>query len=61
MPGITCEHCKRSIGKEVGELAGVRAVEVHLDRRLVTVHGHELDHDAIRVAIDEVGYEAVVA
>jgi copper chaperone len=61
VPGMTCEHCKLSVSEEVGELAGVRAVEVDLDSKLVTVRGTALDDDAIRAAIDEAGYEAVIA
>ena len=61
VPGMTCDHCKLSVSEEVGELAGVEAVEVDLDSKLVTVHGRDLSDDAIRAAIDEAGYEAVVA
>ena len=60
VPGMTCHHCKLSVTEEVTELAGVESVEVDLDSKLVTVHGHDLDDDAIRAAIDEAGYEAVV-
>jgi copper chaperone len=57
VPGMTCDHCKLSVTEEVGELAGVRSVEVDLDSKLVTVRGDDLDDAAIRAAIDEAGYE----
>jgi copper chaperone len=58
--GMTCDHCKLSVTEEVGELAGVETVEVDLDSKLVTVRGHDLDDAAIRAAIGEAGYEAVI-
>jgi copper ion binding protein len=61
VPGMTCDHCKLSVSEEVGELAGVSAVVVDLDSKLVTVHGEDLDDHAIRAAIDDAGYEAGVA
>jgi copper chaperone CopZ len=61
VPGMTCDHCKLSISEEVGALAGVRAVEVDLDSKLVTVHAQGFDDPGIRAAINEAGYEAEVA
>lgn len=54
--GMSCDHCKRAIQEEVGRVAGVTAVDVDLDTKLVTVHGDAPD-DALRAAIDEAGYE----
>jgi copper chaperone len=57
VPGVTCEHCRTAIAKEVGTVTGVQSVEVDLEQKLVTVTGSELDDAAIRDAIDEAGYD----
>jgi len=55
VPGISCDHCKHAIENEVGTVAGVSAVDVDVDTRLVTVSGG--DDAAIRTAIDTAGYD----
>ncbi len=55
VPGISCDHCKRAIEGEVGGVAGVASVEVDVEAKAVTVVGG--DDAAVRVAIDEAGYE----
>jgi len=35
----------------------VESVEVDLERKLVSVRGHELDDTSLRAAIDEAGYD----
>lgn len=57
VPGVSCEHCRVSITKEVGAVAGVDSVDVDLDERLVTVRGARVDDAAVRAAIDEAGYD----
>jgi copper chaperone len=57
VPDIHCEHCVASIREEVSEIAGVEAVEVDLESKLVTVQGSVLDDAAIRAAIEEAGYD----
>jgi copper ion binding protein len=57
VPGMTCDHCRRAIEDEVGAVAGVTAVEVDLDTKLVTVRSNAPDDAALRAAIDEAGYE----
>jgi copper chaperone len=59
--GMTCDHCKSAVNGEVTKLAGVEAVEVDLDTKLVRISGHGVDHNAVVDAIDEAGYDAVVA
>ena len=58
VPGMTCDHCKSAVGGELSSVAGVEAVEVDLDTKLVTVSGESLDDRALRAAIEEAGYEA---
>lgn len=58
VPAIHCEHCAASIREEVSEVAGVSEVDVDLETKAVTVRGTALDDAALRVAIEEAGYEA---
>jgi copper chaperone len=61
VPGMTCEHCKAAISEEVGQVAGVAAIQVDLDGKLVHVRGTDVDSAAVVAAIDEAGYDAVAA
>ena len=56
VPGISCGHCQAAITQEVAAVAGVAAVDVDLDSKLVIVRGEALDRDDIVAAIDEAGY-----
>jgi copper chaperone len=57
VPGVSCEHCRGSITREVGAVAGVDSVIVDLEEKVVTVRGEGVDDTAIRAAIDEAGYD----
>jgi copper chaperone CopZ len=61
VPGMSCGHCRDAITTEVCALAGVDAVDVDLETKLVRVSGAGLDDAALMAAIDEAGYEAVRA
>ena len=61
VPGMSCDHCKVAVTNEVSGVAGVRAVDVDLDTKLVRVSGSDLDPAAVVAAIDEAGYDAVRA
>ncbi len=56
--GMSCGHCKASVTEELSEVAGVEAVDVDLDTKLVVVTGSGLDDATLRAAIAEAGYEA---
>jgi copper chaperone len=58
VPAIHCGHCAAAITEEVSALAGVEAVDVDLDAKVVTIRGEALSDDALREAIAEAGYEA---
>ena len=55
---MTCEHCRTAVSGEVGRVAGVQAVDVDLDSKLVRVEGTDVDAAAVVAAIDEAGYDA---
>lgn len=57
VPGMTCGHCEAAVTKELTSVAGVTAVAVDLDTKLVTVTGAGLDRDAIVAAIDDAGFD----
>jgi len=59
--GMTCSHCTTAVTEEVTKVAGVTAVAVDLDTKLVQVHGADVDPAAVVAAIDEAGYDAVAA
>lgn len=56
--GMTCSHCAVAVTEEVTKVAGVLAVDVDLDTKLVRVHGAGVDEAAVVAAIDEAGYDA---
>jgi copper chaperone len=58
---MTCHHCTIAVADEVAKVAGVHAVDVDLDTKLVRVSGGEIDGRAVVGAIDEAGYDAVAA
>jgi copper chaperone len=58
VPGVSCEHCRHAIREEVGAVAGVDAVDVDLDSKVVTIRGTALDDASLREAIAEAGYDA---
>jgi copper chaperone len=60
VPGVTCEHCRTAITKEVGTVAGVESVDVDLEQKVVTVRGRDLDGAAVLAAIDEAGYDVAI-
>jgi copper ion binding protein len=61
VPGMSCEHCRSAISKEVGAVPGVESVDVDLGAKLVTVHGADVSDEAVREAIDEAGYDVAEA
>ena len=55
--GMTCGHCVSSVTEEVGELAGVREVDVDLTSGRLTVRAEQpVGTDAVRTAVEEAGY-----
>lgn len=57
--GMTCGHCEASVKEEVGEVAGVTAVEVDRVNDAMTVISDEsVDPAAVIAAVEEAGYEA---
>ncbi len=56
--GMTCGHCVKAVTEEILKLDGVAMVDIDLDSGAVRVTGNTpLDHEAVRAAVDEAGYE----
>ena len=56
--GMTCGHCVNSVKEAIGELEGVRRVDVDLDKGQATVSSDsDLDAQAVKAAVEEAGYE----
>ena len=53
--GMTCGHCARSVHEEVSAVAGVRAVDVDLPSRRLTVTGAGVDPAVVRDAVAGTG------
>lgn len=59
--GMTCEHCVNHVAEEVGALAGVGNVSVHLDGGRMSVESQErIPFDSIIAAVKEAGDYTVV-
>lgn len=61
--GMSCGHCEVAIRGEVEQIPGVSGIEVssstgHL---AVSTDGNPVDDAAVLAAVEEAGYEAVVA
>lgn len=55
--GMTCGHCEASVREEIGEIAGVTAVEAsHETGRVVVTSDGPLDPAAVAAAVEEAGY-----
>jgi copper chaperone len=54
--GMTCQHCVNAVSSEVGQVAGIKVVEVDLDGGTVIVTGGQIDDQAVWAAVDEAGY-----
>ncbi|MFB9691225.1 heavy-metal-associated domain-containing protein [Amycolatopsis plumensis] len=58
--GMTCGHCASSVREELGELPGVREVDVDLGTGSVLVTSEAaLEHAQVEQAIRVAGYQLV--
>jgi copper chaperone len=58
--GMTCGHCASSVREELGELPGVRDVDVDLGTGNVLVTSETaLEHGQVEQAIQVAGYQLV--
>ncbi len=57
--GMSCDHCARSIQRALMESAGVKSAEVDFKRGFAVVTGAEFDREALRSAVESLGYDVV--
>jgi copper chaperone len=60
--GMACGHCAGFVTEEIKRIAGVAAVAVDVQSGIVTVTSDQvLDTAQVRLAVEEAGYELVLA
>jgi copper ion binding protein len=60
IPNISCMHCVHTIKTEVGELAGVKAVDADVDTKQATIQfDAPATEEAIKKLLAEIDYPAV--
>jgi copper chaperone len=58
--GMSCQHCVMSVTKALGQLEGIKNVQVDLAKGEVRFdNSKEVASDRIAKAIEEAGYEVV--
>ncbi|MFI5592176.1 heavy-metal-associated domain-containing protein [Amycolatopsis sp. NPDC051758] len=58
--GMTCGHCVASVREEIGELPGVRQVDVDLGTgRVLVTSTAELPFSQVEGAVRDAGYQLV--
>ncbi|MGQ0833267.1 MAG: heavy-metal-associated domain-containing protein [Microthrixaceae bacterium] len=56
--GMTCGHCVSSVTEELSAIPGVTHVDVDLATGTAVIESATpIDHEDIRAAVDEAGYE----
>lgn len=55
--GMNCNHCKAAVEQNVGRIPGIISAEADLSSETVVVKGTEIDIEAVRDRIEELGYE----
>ncbi|WP_139346529.1 heavy-metal-associated domain-containing protein [Sinomonas mesophila] len=58
--GMSCGHCEVSIRNEVGQIPGVKGIEISASTGRLVVTGSDgpADDAAVIAAVDEAGYSA---
>jgi hypothetical protein len=54
--GMTCNHCRANAEKVIRTVKGVESVSVDLQSGIATVVGDDIDDDAIRQAVESIGF-----
>jgi len=58
--GMSCAHCKKALETAIGQMDGVKSVEVDLEQNLATIDVEKENlKDKIRETIKEAGYTPV--
>lgn len=59
VPGMSCEHCKRSINLSLEDLEGIKNVDIDLNAKTVKIEFDEtkVTDENLRGAIEDAGYD----
>ncbi len=57
--GMTCNHCKANVEKNIAKMDNVTNVEVNLADKSVSIEGEHIDLQKIKARIDEIGYSVL--
>lgn len=58
--GMSCPHCKMALETAIGQLQGVNAVDIDLDKNLAEIEVQNEDvAERIREAVEDAGYTPV--
>jgi copper chaperone len=55
---MSCSHCKTALETAIGQLDGVRAVEIDLENNQARIEAEDDMTEIIRKTISEAGYSA---
>lgn len=59
IPNISCQHCLNTIKTALEAMPGVDFIEADIPNKILTIDGsNELDDDAIRAKLVEIGFPA---
>ena len=54
--GMTCNHCKMNVERNIRSLEGIKFVEAFPDKNEVIVQGDELNLDSLKQSVESIGY-----
>jgi uncharacterized membrane protein YraQ (UPF0718 family)/copper chaperone CopZ len=57
--GMTCNHCKMNVEKNLGALEGIERIEVDLSSSKVRITGDHIDLDKIKSTVEGIGYDYI--
>jgi copper chaperone len=58
VPDVSCEHCVAAIKGELTKIDGVKAIDVDIPGKLVTVfHNGQVTDEQLVTGLDEAGYD----
>ncbi|MTI48848.1 heavy-metal-associated domain-containing protein [Sporosalibacterium faouarense] len=57
--GMSCQHCVMAVKGALGEVDGIKSVDVDLESGSATLNVDNVSDDTIKNAIEEAGYEVI--
>ena len=57
--GMSCKHCVMHVTEALEEIDGVKNVKVSLEKQNAILEAENVNDEALKKAIEEVGYDVV--